>query len=215
MKFLRGAKPSPALVVACIALLVSLTGTAVATVSQLPRASVGTPQLKNNAVVSKKVKNGSLLRADFKAGQIPAGARGPQGPAGPAGPAGAAGAPGAPGAPGAQGPAGPGVMWALITAAGTVLHQSGGISVQFSGTGQYYLHFPSRVQGKAISLTVANFGATFPPGALSAISCGGAAAGPDALTCVQGTNTANDMFVATLNETEVQEDKNFWVVVYN
>ena len=101
MKFLRGARPSPALVVACIALLVSLTGTAVATVSQLPRASVGTPQLKNNAVNSKKVKNGSLLRADFKTGQIPAGARGPAGPAGATGPAGAAGPAGAPGAAGA------------------------------------------------------------------------------------------------------------------
>jgi hypothetical protein len=118
MKFLRGARPSPALVVACIALLVSLTGTAVATVSQLPRLSVGTPQLKNNAVNSKKVKNGSLLRADFKAGQIPAGARGPAGPAGPAGPQGAQGAQGT---QGVQGPAGdpatadgPGVVLARL-----------------------------------------------------------------------------------------------------
>ncbi len=77
MKFLRGARPSPAMVVACIALLVSLTGTAVAAVSQLREHSVGTPQLKNNAVNSKKVKNGSLLRADFKSGQIPAGPAGP------------------------------------------------------------------------------------------------------------------------------------------
>jgi hypothetical protein len=51
----------------------------------LPRASVGPLQLKANAVTSVKVKNGSLLRADFRAGQIPAG---------PAGPAGAQGAPG-------------------------------------------------------------------------------------------------------------------------
>ena len=51
----------------------------------LPRNSVGPLQLKANAVTSVKVKNGSLLRADFRAGQIPAG---------PAGPAGAQGAPG-------------------------------------------------------------------------------------------------------------------------
>ncbi len=79
MRLLRGAKPSPAMVVACLALIFSLTGTAVATVTTVGRNSVGTPQLKNNAVNSKKVKNGSLLRADFKSGQVPAGAEGRQG----------------------------------------------------------------------------------------------------------------------------------------
>jgi hypothetical protein len=77
--------PSPATVIACVALLVSLAGTSVAAVSALPRSSVGTAQLKSNAVTSAKVKNFSLLRSDFKRGQIPAGptgARGPQGPAG-------------------------------------------------------------------------------------------------------------------------------------
>jgi hypothetical protein len=84
--------PSPAIVVAAIALLVALGGTSIAAVSQVPRASVGTPQLKNNAVTGAKiaastitsadVKNGSLLRGDFKAGQIPAGPAGPPGPAG-------------------------------------------------------------------------------------------------------------------------------------
>jgi hypothetical protein len=210
MRLLRGAKPSPAMVIACLALVFSLTGTAVATVTTVGRNSVGTPQLKNNAVNSKKVKNGSLLRADFKAGQVPAGARGPAGPTGPQGPAGAAGA------AGAQGPPGPGVMWALINAAGTaVITQSGGISIQDHFTGGYYLHFPARVQGKAISLTQANIAGSFPPGSLSGSSCGGAAAGTDAVICFSGTNTANDMFVTTLNTAGAQTDKPFWVVVYN
>jgi hypothetical protein len=65
----------------------------------LAKEQVGTKQLKKNAVISSKVKNGSLLRADFKSGQIPAGPRGPAGPAGPTGPAGVAGT------PGQQGPA--------------------------------------------------------------------------------------------------------------
>lgn len=94
MKWLLGRRPSPATVIAVIALVVALGGTSYAAVT-LPKNSVGTAQLKNNAVNSLKVANGSLLKADFKSGQIP------PGPAGPAGPAGAAGA------AGAAGPAGP------------------------------------------------------------------------------------------------------------
>ncbi len=97
-------RPSPALVIACLALLVALGGTSYATVLQVPRNSVGAPQLKTaavtskkiaaNAVTSAKVQNGTLVRADFRGGQIPAGPAGPAGPVGPAGPAGPAGAPG-------------------------------------------------------------------------------------------------------------------------
>jgi len=94
-------RPSPAMIVACLALLVALGGTSVAAVSQLARNSVGTPQLRNgavttpklrnNAVTSAKVRNRSLVRADFRPGQLPAGPVGPAGPAGPAGAAGPAG----------------------------------------------------------------------------------------------------------------------------
>jgi len=52
-------KPSPALLVACIALFVALGGTSYA-VTQLPKNSVGTKQLKNSAVTGAKVKAGSL-----------------------------------------------------------------------------------------------------------------------------------------------------------
>jgi hypothetical protein len=51
----------------------------------LPKNSVGTKQLKNNAVVSEKVEDGSLLGADFAAGQLPQGQQGAQGETGPAG----------------------------------------------------------------------------------------------------------------------------------
>ena len=76
------------MVVACVALALSLSGAAFAVSAALPRNSVGTAQLKNNAVNSAKVRNGSLRGADFAAGQIPTG---PQGPAGPQGPPGAGG----------------------------------------------------------------------------------------------------------------------------
>jgi hypothetical protein len=95
------------MVIACVALLVALSGTGMAAATQLARNSVGTPQLKNGAVSNPKIRNNavnsakvaprSLLRSDFAAGQLPAGPVGPQGPAGqqgaagPAGPAGPAG----------------------------------------------------------------------------------------------------------------------------
>ena len=58
------------------------------------RNTVGTPQLKNNAVTSSKVLNGTLRAADFRQSDLPQGPPGAVGPAGPAGPAGPQGAPG-------------------------------------------------------------------------------------------------------------------------
>jgi hypothetical protein len=97
-------KPSPAMIVACLALLVALSGTGMAAATQLGRNSVGTLQLKDSAVTNAKVRNNainsakvaarSLLRSDFAPGQLPAGPVGPQGPAGPTGAAGATGAAG-------------------------------------------------------------------------------------------------------------------------
>ncbi len=82
MRTLVARRPSPAMVVACIALLVALGGTSIAAVNALPRRSVGTPQLKNNAVTSIKVRNRSLRAVDFARGQLPAGPQGPEGPQG-------------------------------------------------------------------------------------------------------------------------------------
>ncbi len=86
------------MVIACIALGVALSGTGIAATVALAPNSVGTLQIKANAVTTQKVKNGTLLRGDFKAGQVPRGPAGPPGAAGVAGPAGPAGA---------AGPAGP------------------------------------------------------------------------------------------------------------
>jgi hypothetical protein len=66
-------RPSPAMVIACLALTVALGGTSYAAVS-LPRNSVGTKQLRNNAVTSIKVKNNALTGADIlesRLGRVP------------------------------------------------------------------------------------------------------------------------------------------------
>jgi hypothetical protein len=81
MRKLLRHRPSPAMGVALLALFVALGGTGYAAL-QLPKNSVGTRQLRRNAVTSAKVKNGSLHASDFKSSSLPAGARGPQGPKG-------------------------------------------------------------------------------------------------------------------------------------
>ena len=59
MHRLRTRKPSPALAVAFVALLVALGGTSYAAFS-LPKNSVGTKQLKDNAVTTSKIKDGAV-----------------------------------------------------------------------------------------------------------------------------------------------------------
>ncbi len=80
--------PSPALVIASVALIVSLGGTSYAAL-KLPKNSVGAKQIKKNAVTSAKIKNGTLTTRDFKANDAPEGPQGPQGPQGPPGASGA------------------------------------------------------------------------------------------------------------------------------
>ena len=78
-------------VMSTIAVFIALGGTSYA----VARNSVGTPQLKNGAVTSQKVKDGSLSASDFQVDALPRGPRGssgPQGPQGPAGPSGPSGA---------------------------------------------------------------------------------------------------------------------------
>ena len=111
MSRVRVRRPSPALILASLALLIALTGTSYATVLNVPDGSVTTAKIKNgavttpklkndavnidklaaNAVTASQVKNGSLLKEDFKSGQLPAGPPGPQGPRGVPGPKGAPG----------------------------------------------------------------------------------------------------------------------------
>ena len=94
MSRLLGHRPSPAMVVAILALFVALAGTSYAAI-KLPADSVGTKTIKNgaihrvdlaaNAVDSARVADHTLLARDFKAGQLPAGLPGPAGPKGDAG----------------------------------------------------------------------------------------------------------------------------------
>ena len=193
-------RPSPAMVVACISLLIALGGTSVAAISQLPRASVGTPQLKRNAVTAQKINpnavrtghvlNGSLLSEDFKAGQIPAG---PQGPAGPAG---------------ATGPAGPQGRWVHANGTGSILAQSGGVTVSRFAAGVYFVSFTgATVIDKPVVATVSRITST--AHTLTVVPCGGS---PQGLICSASNNT-NTVLVNTYDAAGAADDSGFYVMV--
>jgi hypothetical protein len=165
---------TPAMVLACLALFVALGGTSIAAVTALPRNSVGTAQ----------VKNYSLLKVDFKRGQLPAG------PAG---------------------PAGPGARWALVSPNGSIVVQSGGITASAKpGPGQYILDFGSSVAGKLIIVSSGRASDAEFRGTVSAGPCGGTVEGS---VCAVG-NDANHVQVITNNAGETaREDHAFYVAV--
>ena len=86
----RPRRPSAAMVVAFLALCVALSGTAVGesavtsaqkliTGKQIKNRSVTGVDIKSNSVTSGAIKNQSLLRADFKLGELPIGPAGAKG----------------------------------------------------------------------------------------------------------------------------------------
>jgi hypothetical protein len=136
MRLPRMGRPSPALVLAFVALFVALGGTGYAAL-QLPKNSVGSKQIRkgavktseiaNNAVTGRKVRPRSLTAADFRVGSLPRGERGPAGPAGPTGPAGSARA------------------YGYVTETGTLVsaRSKGGATVSHTGgTGVYCITIP-------------------------------------------------------------------------
>jgi hypothetical protein len=150
-RFLGNHRPSPALVVASIALLAALGGTGIAAVANVPDNSVGTAKIKNNAVTAPKIagnavnsakiannavtsseiKNATIQPADLSAAAKTAGPQGPPGPTGPSGPAGASAA----------------AAWASVDVVGNLVRNKGAASAQRTATGVYQVVFSQDVTG--------------------------------------------------------------------
>src|SRR3954468_1758449 len=187
-------------VMAAIALFIAVAGG-----SAYAAATIGAGDIKNSAVLSRHIKNGavkradlgansvstgkvidgSLLKRDFKAGQLP---RGPKGDP-------CLGSD--PKCKGPKGDPGPGIRWALVRGSdGSVLLQSGGISAVRQSEGVYYVDFGSAVTGHAISATVhsapSNIGVV-----TGAIPCSGTLVPieADTFTCA-AHNTVGEVVVA-------------------
>jgi Collagen triple helix repeat (20 copies) len=154
-------RPSPAMFVACAALLISLGGVSYAAIT-LPPNSVGTMQLKNGAVNKKKI-NPKTLKG-LKGNRGTQGIQGPKGSTGAKGNPGAQGSPGAKGNPGAKGD--PGIpatkLWAILNPSG-IVRGSGATSSTNPGTGFYTVVFDQDVSHCAYLATPGSAGGTDPP----------------------------------------------------
>ena len=158
-RFLRDHRPSPALVVASIALLAALGGTGIAAVANVPNNSVGTSKIKNNAVTapkiasnavtvgedrrqrrheSSKIANGTIQPADLSAAAKTAG---------PQGPAGARRARQARRAPRQQ------RSGQSVDQNGTLVRNKGAASAQRNATGNYQVIFNQDVTGCSYQAT--------------------------------------------------------------
>lgn len=173
-----------ALGVALASLILSATGTSYA-VSQLAANSVGARQLRDGAVRSAAVKNGSLQAADLSAAARAAlrGAAGPAGVPGPAGPTGLAGETGAAGATGATGADGaPGTVATLAADATTFAPNLAASSPAAPALCRTGTHTAGPGERAVVSLSLS----AFPTAAANAVLYGsvGAATDGDAMTAV-------------------------------
>lgn len=175
---MRVSKPSPALLVALLALFVALGGTSYAAL-KLPKNSVGAKQLKRNSVTSPKVKAGSLLLSDFNASertalQGPEGARGAQGLQGPEG---ARGPQGVAGTPATK-------LWAKVSSVTPSFVRSSGTTglegpVAIGLTGVYRIAFDRNVSGCVPVANISTADGGQPPA--GQIAANNSAANPNAV----------------------------------
>lgn len=119
-------RPSPAMIVAILALAVALGGTAVAGV-KLSKNSVKTKTIKNNAVTTGKIKDGAVTSPKIGDGQVGT----------------------ADLAPASK------TIWAEtnLGAPTTIPRQSGGVSITPDGAGKTVVNFGTDVSKRSISIT--------------------------------------------------------------
>lgn len=216
MNFISKLKPSPALVVALFALFFAMDGTAMAQAligsDDVIDGSLTGDDIKNGSIRSKDVKglrgvdirNGTLTGKDIRNGTVLdediAGVSGAK----VSGQVADAAALGGQEASAYQGA----IKWALFAADGTIIEQSGGISMTSSAGGGYYVNMGESVDGTAIQATI-KYGAS---GIVSASRCG--TDSPAEVVCLAaGANNDSHIFVNTKGVDGSPETKPFYLAV--
>jgi hypothetical protein len=170
---------------------------------QIKAGAVGNSELGSDAVTSEKVADGSLLGADFAAGQLPQGPKGEQGPQGEQGIQGEKGIQGIQGIQGEQGIQGVQGIAGTARAYATVLqhaantcspncsttHAKGVSQVTHPATGVYCVRVPGVSAAEVSAVASVEYGSTIIP-------AGNAFVAVD--TYVLGCPTKSDFEVRTL-----------------
>lgn len=196
-------------VMATIAVFVALGGGAIAA-TQLGKNTVGTRQLKNGSVNGAKVADSSLTGADVNAGTLGTVPNATH--AGSADDAGRLG--GSPPTAFQQS-----ATWALVKDNGTILTQSGGVSLtDHSAAGGYFLDMGVPVVGRLLLTTISDFnlgsGTTADPETCAS------PAPPDGGVCSATgipssvLNDGDHVFVQTFDQAGVHADAAFYIAVF-
>jgi len=192
--------PSPGTVIAVIALIVALGGTAYAV--KLKRNSVGPKQLKSNAVTEKKIAGGAVTESKLAGGAVTA-AKIAGGAVTEAKLAGGA----VTESKIADGSIGRGklqsdeqVAWALVNGSTNgIAAQSGGVSIAGgSGGGEYFVKFPVQLPGRAIIATLQTAQTS---GEIQVAICGSGApvAGVEQVLCNTASGSDNNPSVVRVD----------------
>ena len=179
-------------VVSTLCLFILLGGSSYAAV-KLRKGSVKGTNIASNAVSSPKVKNGSLLAQDFRAGQLPGGAQGP------------AGKPGADGATGATGAPGSAVAYASVGGGGFLLDgEQKNISrfAKTSGSGGYCLQVSVPFNNVVATIQGENPG----PGEILVAHY------PNGIHCTGGSDPGYNVFVGTFDNSGTASDRGFFLI---
>jgi hypothetical protein len=197
--------------VASLALFLVVAGGSALAAGQLGKNSVGSKQLKKNAVTAAKIKNNAVTTAKIENGAV-TGSKIKTSTLGTVPNADNAATLGGQAAGAFQ----QRVRWAFVEKDGTIISQSGGITVTHNPVGCtpgcYFLNFGSSQTGKAITLSSGS-----PEFALFIDGvCGGE--GPGRTECTTGTsenvNDANHILVLSAStSSEALSDRGFYITV--
>jgi hypothetical protein len=195
MKGMWRRRPSPALIVSIIALVLAMGGFAVAAIPDSSGVVHGCYKKKKGTlrlVTGSKCKKSERSISWNQKGQ-----------------AGANGATGAKGDKGDKGDTGPGAQHALIDSAGAITSQTGGISVTTGTTGVYFVTFPESVAGKSIHVGWSRKSGSGTTGEVSGSLCGG---GTEGLVC-GGGQPSDTVLVNTADSSGAVVNHGFYVTV--
>jgi hypothetical protein len=195
-------------VMATVAVFIALGGTSYAAIAltknsvkskHIGKGQVKRPDIRKNAVNSAKVMNRSLVAADFKVGQLPAGATGPQG---------------AQGVQGLQGPPGP---FPDPLASGTTLRGFWGHTWDAAGAADFDNLFYSYGGFRLSAAPTPHYipAATAPPAGCTGGTFDDPAADPGHL-CVyerDRSNTSSEPDVCSINTCPGSDDNGFQIAL--